>query len=236
MHDRDALSGARIAFDLDGTLIDTAPDLVRALNAAIAPAGLDPVPLSAVRAMVGRGARALIERAFADAGRPAPEEGELSETLELFLSVYREGIADLSRPFSGVEAALDELAAAGARLSVCTNKPGWLAVPLLQARRLADRFERIVGAEDSPAKKPDPAHVLMALGGGPTGARDVLVGDYSVDFEAARAAGAGIILFENGYDEKPVRTLGADRLFNAFEDLPALTAGLITQRQALRRS
>lgn len=236
MYDRQALSAARIAFDLDGTLVDTAPDLVRALNAAIAPAGLDPVPVSAVRAMVGRGARATIERAFERAGRPAPPEDELSDALELFLTVYRDGIADLSRPFPGVEAALDELAAAGARLSVCTNKPGWLAVPLLQALGLADRFERIVGAEDSPAKKPDLAHVLTALGGGPVEAGDILVGDSSVDFEAARAAGAGSILFELGYDEKPVRTLGADRLFDSFDDLPALIAGLITQRQALRRS
>lgn len=231
-----SLSRARIAFDLDGTLVDTAPDLVRALNAAIAPAGLSPVPLSDVRAMVGRGARALIERAFANAGRVTPPEDELSDALELFLSVYRAGIADLSRPFPGVEAALDTLADAGARLSVCTNKPGWLAVPLLQALGLADRFERIVGAEDSPAKKPDPAHVLMALGGGPVEAGDTLVGDSSVDFEAARAAGAGIILFENGYDEKPVRTLGADRLFNAYRDLPEMIAGLIAERQALRRS
>jgi len=236
MNRHPSLSGARIAFDLDGTLVDTAPDLVRALNAAIAPAGLDSVPLSDVRAMVGRGARALIERAFANAGRAAPPEDELSGALELFLSVYREGIADLSRPFPGVEAALDELADAGARLSVCTNKPGWLAVPLLQALDLADRFERIVGAEDSPAKKPDPAHVLMALGGAPVEAGDILVGDSRVDFEAARAAGAGIILFENGYDEKPVRMLGADRLFNSYKNLAALTAGLITQRQALRRS
>lgn len=236
MHRHPSLSGARIAFDLDGTLVDTAPDLVRALNAAIAPAGLAPVPLADVRAMVGRGARALIERAFANAARTAPPEDELSDSLELFLSVYREGIADLSRPFPGVEAALDDLAEAGARLSVCTNKPGWLAVPLLEALNLASRFERIVGAEDSPAKKPDPAHVLAALGSAPVEAGDILVGDSSVDFEAARAAGTGIILFELGYDEKPVRTLGADRLFKSYEDLPALTAGLITQRQALRRS
>ncbi|MCC5996697.1 MAG: phosphoglycolate phosphatase [Oceanicaulis sp.] len=236
MHDRQALAGARIAFDLDGTLVDTAPDLVRALNAAIAPAGLDPVPLDDVRAMVGRGARALIERAFDRAGRTAPPEDELQAALELFLAVYRAGIAELSRPFPGVEAALDELASAGARLSVCTNKPGWLAVPLLQELGLDDRFERIVGAEDAPAKKPDPAHLLTALGGGPVVAGDILVGDSSVDFETARAAGAGIILFELGYDEKPVRTLGADRLFTSFQDLPALAAGLIAGRQALRRS
>lgn len=236
MENRPVLSGARIAFDLDGTLVDTAPDLVRALNAAIAPSGLDPVPLSDVRAMVGRGARALIERAFARAGRAALPEDELSGALEHFLAVYRDGIADLSRPFPGVEAALDVLADAGARLSVCTNKPGWLAVPLLQALGLAGRFERIVGAEDSPAKKPDPVHVVTALGGGPVEAGDILVGDSSVDFEAGRGAGAGIILFELGYDEKPVRTLGPDRLFSSFDELPGLIAGLVAQRQALRRS
>ncbi|WP_233205309.1 HAD hydrolase-like protein [Alkalicaulis satelles] len=231
-----ALSGARLAFDLDGTLVDTAPDLVRALNASITPFGLDPVPLDDVRAMVGRGARALIERAFERAGRPHPPEQELTDALELFLAVYRDGIADLSRPFPGVEEALETLAGAGARLSVCTNKPGWLAVPLLEALAMAGRFERITGAEDAPAKKPDPAHFFTAVGGGPAGAGDILVGDSSVDYDTARAAGAGIVLFELGYNEKPVSTLGADRLFDAYGSLPALLDGLVTARQALRRS
>ena len=224
--DLSTLKGARIAFDLDGTLVDTAPDLVRALNDAVTPFGLDPVPIDAVRAMVGRGARALIVRAHERAGVAVPDEPTLDARLDVFLASYRAGIADQSRPFEGVEAALDVLQRAGAELSVCTNKPGWLAVPLLEALHLKHRFARIIGAEDTPAKKPDPRHLEMALGG-PADRRSALVGDSEPDVGAARATGAISVLFEMGYSEKPVGALGADRLFQSFDELPALLAELI---------
>lgn len=220
------LSGARIAFDLDGTLVDTAPDLVRALNAAVTPAGLEPVPLAAVRAMVGRGARALIIRAFERAGRPEPDADEITERLDLFLSVYAQGIADLSRPFDGVEAVLDTLAEAGAELSICTNKPGWLARPLMDSLRMSDRFVRIIGAEDAPEKKPAAIHLETALGG-PADSRAVLVGDSAPDVGAAKAAGAHSLIFTDGYSEKPADALGADRLFKHWRDAPGLIAELI---------
>jgi phosphoglycolate phosphatase len=220
------LKGARIAFDLDGTLVDTAPDLVRALNAAILPAGLEPVPLAAVRAMVGRGARALILRAHERAGVPEPDAGTLDARLDHFLHSYRDGIADQSAPFDGVEAALDALLDAGAELSVCTNKPTWLAVPLLEAVGLKDRFVRIIGPEDAPAKKPDPRHLETALGGRADRAC-VLVGDSEPDVLAAKAAGAWSVIFEDGYSEKPVGALGADRLFRSYGDLPGALAELI---------
>ena len=220
------LSGARIAFDLDGTLVDTAPDLVRALNAAIMPAGLEPVPLAAVRAMVGRGARALILRAFERAGKPEPDSDEIAERLDHFLRVYAEGVADLSRPFDGVETALGVLADAGAELSVCTNKPGWLARPLMDALRMSDQFVRIVGADDAPEKKPAAIHLETALGG-PADARSVLVGDSQPDVGAARAAGAHSLIFTDGYSEKPADALGADRLFKHWRDAPGLIAELI---------
>lgn len=221
-----SLKGARIAFDLDGTLVDTAPDLVRALNAAILPAGLDPVPLAAVRAMVGRGARALIQRAHERAGVPEPDEQTLTARLEHFLTSYRSGIADQSAPFDGVEAALDTLIEAGAQLSVCTNKPTWLAVPLLEAVGLKDRFVRIIGPEDAPAKKPDPRHLETALGG-PADRTCVLVGDSEPDALAARSAGAWSVIFEDGYSEKPAGALGADRLFRRFDELPGVLAELV---------
>lgn len=220
-----ALRGASIAFDLDGTLVDTAPDLVRALNESIAPFGLDPVPVHDVRAMVGRGARALIERAFERAG--APLEPDMAESaLRAFLETYGARIAALSRPFDGVEAALDTLAASGARLSVCTNKPSALARRLLDALALTDRFDRIAGPEDVPAKKPDPAHLLAAVGEGDSARFIALVGDSEPDLLAARGAGAASVLFTSGYSEKPVSTLGADRLFDSFQALPALLAEL----------
>ncbi len=212
-----------VAFDLDGTLVDTAPDLVRALNAAIAPRGIDRVPLEAVRLMVGRGARALIREAYGRAGRPF-DEAELEEALALFLQVYREGIADLSRPFPGVEAALDRLAASGARLSVCTNKPTFLASALLDALGLTRRFERVVGPDDVAAKKPDPGHLMAAFGGARPG-RSVLVGDSETDALAARAAGVPFILYVHGYNEKPAEALRPYRLLEHYDRLEDALTG-----------
>jgi len=222
---------AQIAFDLDGTLVDTAPDLVRALNEAVAPLGFEPVPIDAVRAMVGRGARALIERAFSRQGHPAPAPDLLDARLDVFMTAYRADIARLSRPFEGVEAALDHLDQAGAILSVCTNKPTQLAIPLLEALNLSERFVRIIGPEDAPAKKPDASHLITAFGGEPAGPASILVGDSEPDALAAKAAGAASVIFEGGYSEKPAHTLGADRLFNTYANLPDLLAELIATRK-----
>ncbi|WP_439633120.1 HAD hydrolase-like protein [Glycocaulis sp.] len=228
----EALRGASIAFDLDGTLVDTAPDLVRALNESIARFGLDPVPVDDVRAMVGRGARALIVRAFDRAG--AVLEPDMAESaLSHFLMTYGADIAAHSRPFDGVEAALDVLAASGARLSVCTNKPSALARQLIEALDLTGRFERITGPEDAPARKPDPSHLLAAAGEGDTGRFIALVGDSEPDALAAQGAGVACLLFSRGYSEKPVSTLGADRLFDHFDDLPAMLAELAAGRRSV---
>lgn len=222
------LDGMAIAFDLDGTLVDTAPDLVRALNACVVPRGIAPVPVREVRAMVGRGAKALIRRAYEREGMDL-EEAELDERLAHFLDVYSSGIAEQSAPFEGVEDALDRLAAAGARLSVCTNKPQSLAESLLDALGLSRRFDRIVGPEGVPAKKPDPAHLIAAFGDGYRGP-GVLVGDSEPDVLAARGAGAISLVFEGGYSEKPARTLGADRLFERFDELEAALAETLSRR------
>lgn len=224
--DLSRLNGARIAFDLDGTLVDTAPDLVRALNAAVVPDGLEPVPNAAVRAMVGRGARALIQRAYERAGSPDLSDEALEQRLNVFMDSYRGGIADQSRPFVGVLDALDLFAASGAELSVCTNKPTSLARSLLDTLGMADRFVRITGPEDTPEKKPDPRHLESAIGG-KADRRTVLVGDSEPDAAAARAAGAWCVIFEGGYSEKPARALGADRLFKHWNELPALVADLL---------
>ncbi|MEQ8405462.1 MAG: HAD hydrolase-like protein [Oceanicaulis sp.] len=220
------LNGARIAFDLDGTLVDTAPDLVRALNASVTPQGLPPVPIAAVRAMVGRGARALIERAYERAGAPALSPDALQARLDVFMDAYRAGIAEQSVPFAGVVDALDVFAAHGAELSVCTNKPTSLAVSLLTELGLADRFVRIIGPEDAPAKKPDPRHLETAIGA-KADARTVLVGDSEPDALAAKRAGAWCVIFEDGYSEKAAGALGADRLFRRWSELPALVADLL---------
>ena len=230
--DMSVLSGARLAFDLDGTLVDTAPDLVRALNEAVAPDGLGPVPIDAVRAMVGRGARALIERAYMREGKPALAPEALDERLERFLTSYRAGLSDQSRIFDGVEDALNVCAEHGAVLSVCTNKPTHLAVPLLEQLGLAGRFVRITGPEDTEAKKPDGRHLETAIAG-KADYKTVLIGDSEPDVLAAANSGAGSIVFTGGYSEKPVHALGADRLFESWIDLPELIAELITERNAI---
>ena len=146
---------ATIAFDLDGTLVDTAPDLIGALNSILAKEGLPPVPVSAARRLIGGGARRLLERGFAEAGREV-EPHQAPELVERMVETYLGRISQESAPFDGLEAALDQLAAAGARLAVCTNKREGLSRTLLDALGLTHRFAAIVGSDSVPTPKPDP--------------------------------------------------------------------------------
>ncbi|MEA1941445.1 MAG: HAD hydrolase-like protein [Pseudomonadota bacterium] len=210
---------AAIAFDLDGTLVDTAPDLVRALNAVIEPRGLPAVPLADVRAMVGRGARVLIERAHARSGA---EMGDAEALVAEFIEIYKADVAARSRTFPDVEETLDWLVSAGARLSVCTNKPSVLSDLLIGELGLARYFERIVGPERTSAKKPDAAHLHASLGSGY--GRAALVGDSAPDVGSARAAGLPVVVMSYGYSENPADSLGADRVVHAFRDVPRALA------------
>jgi phosphoglycolate phosphatase len=213
--------GAAIAFDLDGTLVDTAPDLVRALNAVIQPRGLPPVPLEDVRAMVGRGAKALLERAHARNGAVLDDpDAAVAE----FIEVYKADVAAHSRAFPHVEETLDWLKTSGARLSVCTNKPSVLSDMLIRELGLAGYFDRIVGPERTAAKKPDAAHLRDSLG--EPYARAALVGDSAPDVGAARAAGLPVIVMGYGYSENPADSLGADRVVQSFRDVPRALADL----------
>ena len=224
----DVFDGASVLFDLDGAMIDTAPDLVRALNAATAVEGLPPTSMSTVHAMVGRGAKAMIKHAYARAGAPCSED-TLARVLARFLTKYEADIAAESRPFPGLLAALDELAARGARLSVCTNKTTHLAVKLLEALGLSDRFERIVGRDSAPAPKPDPSHVLAALGDGDR-MRAVFVGDSVIDVAAARAAGVPVIVTGHGYREGSAEALGGDAVAQDFSMLTEMAERLLRER------
>jgi len=223
-----SLAGATIAFDLDGTLVDTAPDLVGALNRLLGEEALPALPLASARLMVGRGARALIERGFAVAGAhldPAATPG----LVERFIAIYRARIADESRPFEGVDAALTSLAGAGATLCVCTNKPTDLSIALLDALGMTRRFAAIVGPDRAPAPKPDPRHLFAAIAaaGGQPG-RALMVGDSISDTAAARAAAVPSIVVSFGYTDIAPGELGADHLIDHFEELPPLAARLFT--------
>ncbi len=221
------LTGATIAFDLDGTLVDTAPDLVGALNVVLADEGLPSVPVSAARHLVGQGGRVLLARGFADAGREI-DPARADALFQRFLDAYRGCIADHSRPYPGVVAALRDLRSAGARLAVCTNKPGAYARLLLDALDLSGNFAAVVGADDAPARKPDPRHLLHAVADarGDAG-RALMVGDSAPDVAAARGAGVPVVLVSFGYTETPAAELGADAVIDHFDQLPEVARRLL---------
>ncbi|HEY5105793.1 MAG TPA: phosphoglycolate phosphatase [Caulobacteraceae bacterium] len=222
-----ALDGATIAFDLDGTLVDTAPDLVAVLNGLLAEEGLAPLPLTVARPLIGRGARRLIARGFSAAGAPDPEP-RMDALFSRFIAAYRGRIARESRPYPGALAALDKLMEAGAKLCLCTNKPTDLAALLMRELSLEERFAAIVGPDAAPAAKPDPAHLIAAItkAGGRLD-KAVMVGDSEADAQAARAAGVPLVLVSFGYTEVAAAQLGADILIDHFDQLPAACARLL---------
>jgi phosphoglycolate phosphatase len=221
------MAAPTIVFDLDGTLVDTAPDLVATLNGLLAREGLRPVAYAQARNMIGGGARRMIERALVEE-RVAPPQGEVDRMLKDFITDYAARIAKLSRPFPGLEAALDELSAARCTLAVCTNKLEWLSVRLLDALGLTGRFAAVCGQDTFNVQKPDPAILRMTLaraGGSP--ARAVMVGDSGNDIATARGAGVPVVAVDFGYTEIPVGKLLPDRVISHFAELPAAIRDLL---------
>lgn len=208
-----------VVFDLDGTLVDTAPDLTASLNAVLAREGRPPVPLDEVRHMVGRGARVLIERAMGGAGQPW-DTASVSDLVTHFLEHYDANIAVTSRPFAGCQTVLRRLASRGVKLGICTNKPERLSLKLLDELNLRGLFPVVLGADSQAYRKPDPRHLLdtvSALGGRPESA--VMIGDSETDVLTARAAKVPVIAVSFGYTEIPVHELGADLVIDHFEML-----------------
>src|SRR5476651_1733890 len=222
-----------IVFDLDGTLVDTAPDLINALNFVLDREGLPPVPLLSARNMIGGGARKLIERGLELEGRSIGVEDTTRLTGD-FIDYYAAHIADASRPFEGLEGALDDLAAIGYRFAVCTNKLEWLSKLLLDRLGLSARFAAICGADTFGVAKPDPAilqQTIARAGGQLTST--IMVGDAGPDVGVARRAGVPIIGVEFGYTEVPIADLQPDRLIGHMRDLPAAVESLIFQRNPI---
>jgi len=224
-----SLDGATVALDLDGTLVDTAPDLVGSLNAILTEEGLPTLELAKARLMVGRGARALVEMGFAAAGREPPPD-RMRPLVRRFIEIYLDRIALESRPFPGLEPALEALTDAGAKLCVCTNKFTNLSVALLEGLDLARYFAAITGPDSAPAPKPDPRHLIAAVeqAGGAI-SRAVMVGDSAADVGAARAAGAPSIVVSFGYTEIAAAELGGDHVIDAFAELPPLVERLLAR-------
>lgn len=220
---------ATIVFDLDGTLVDTAPDLTNALNDVLTRRGHAAVSAETIRACVGHGARIMIEEAL----RRASAEDDVDTMLAAFLVHYEANIAAESRPFPGAVAALDSLAAQGATLAVCTNKREHSSRRLLQALRIDHYFSAIAGRDTFPVSKPDPGHLtgVIALAGGKP-SRAVMVGDSDIDLRAAKAASVPAILVSFGYAASPLEALAPDAVIDHFDELEARAATLLNGRGA----
>jgi phosphoglycolate phosphatase len=206
-------------FDLDGTLADTARDLIATLNVVLEREGLPARSVDEARADVSAGARALIERGIAAAGRKIVP-ARLDELHLFFLAYYAEHLCVETRLFPGVVEALDNLRAAGFRLAVCTTKNESYSVEVLQGLGIADRFAAICGRESFPYLKPDPRHLLLTIdrAGGDPG-RAVMVGDSLPDIATARAAGIPVVAVTFGYSDRPVGLLGPDLVIDRFDEL-----------------
>jgi phosphoglycolate phosphatase len=219
-----------VVFDLDGTLVDTAPDLIGALNFILEREGMPPVPLQSARTMIGAGARKLIERGLELDGRVISAE-DIARLTSDFIDYYAAHIADASRPFEGLESALDDLQRQGYRFAVCTNKLEWLSKLLLDQLGFSPRFAAICGADTFGVSKPIrrscvPDH---AQAGGQVSSA-IMVGDAGPDIGVARRAGIPVIGVEFGYTEIPMPDLKPDRLIGHFRDLPAAVENLMVAR------
>jgi phosphoglycolate phosphatase len=226
---------ATVVFDLDGTLVDTAPDLIATLNIVLAEENVPEMAFDEARALIGGGVKLLLERGLrAQNVRFTPADVE--RLYDGYLERYAAHIADRSRPFPGLETALDQLAGQGCRFAVCTNQLEWLSVRLLEALGLAERFAAICGQDTFGIQKPDPEmlrRTIAKAGGSATSA--IMVGDSATDIDTARAAGIPVIAVDFGYTETPVSLLAPDLVISHFDALPAAVAELIQGPSENRR-
>jgi phosphoglycolate phosphatase len=218
-----------VVFDLDGTLADTAPDLIATLNVILGREGLPPVPVEGANELIGAGARALVERGF-EAGRRELTPAKSDALYRDFLAHYADNLCNESRLFPGVVPALDTLAAQGFRFAVCTNKIEAHSRRLLDALGISGRFAAICGRDTFAYFKPDPRHLTLTIeqaGGDP--ARSVMVGDSITDIATAKAAGIPVVGVTFGYTDRPVRDLEPDVAIDAYEELPGAVAAIASR-------
>jgi phosphoglycolate phosphatase len=205
-----------VIFDLDGTLIDSAPDIAAALNVALSQASIAPLDLDTVKSMTGGGACMLVERAVARSGKPA----DVEKLLTVFLQAYGKHPSKRTKVYPGVRQALGALQADGVRLAVCTNKPHDLTLAILANLDLAHHFEVIVGATPGLRPKPAPDLLRKVLSDLDIACEDaVMAGDSSADVGAARAAGVRVILVSTGYSTVPAMSLCADAVIDGMDAL-----------------
>ncbi|VTZ48989.1 Phosphoglycolate phosphatase [Methylocella tundrae] len=208
-----------LVFDLDGTLADTAVDLVSTLNALLTREGLAAIPFQDARSMVGAGAKALLQRGLKANGVEV-DEIKLDQLFSDYLLHYEEHIADDSVLYPGVTAALDRFEEAGWSFAVCTNKIEGPSVLLLTALGVAERFKAICGKDTFAVSKPDGGallHTIAKAGGDPR--RAIMVGDSKTDIETARNAEVPVVAVNFGYTDLPVETFKPDRVIAHFDEL-----------------
>ena len=215
-----------LIFDLDGTLAETAGDLIAALNHVLDGEGVAPLAVADARFLLGAGGRALIERGLAASGRSVSKE-RLEILFERFLGYYNQNIAEHTHLYDGVAASLDRFAEAGWHFAVCTNKMEQSAVTLMQALGVAGRFHAICGQDTFAVCKPDPAALLSTIERcGASPATSVMVGDSETDIRTAKAANIPCVAVDFGYTEKHVSHFGPDRVISHFDELWDAVAGL----------
>ena len=206
-----------LIFDLDGTLVDSAPDIHAGVNAILAEHGLAPLPFDTVRGFIGGGVPILITRVMRALGLP-DDPARHADMSARFIARYEHDPGGLTRPYPGVEAALNALTLP---LALCTNKPEGPTRTLLAHLGWTDRFATLVCGDSLPVRKPDPAplhHAIAAMGGGPV----LFVGDSEVDAETAARAGVPLLLFTQGYRKTPLADLPHHAAFDHWDDFPAL--------------
>jgi phosphoglycolate phosphatase len=213
------MSATILLFDLDGTLVDSVPDLTRALNQVLGERGYKKLTPAEVAPMVGDGVPALVERGFAARGGSA---AEAADALPRYIALYEAHATDLTRPYPGVPETLAVLRRRGYHTAVCTNKLQQASQTVLDGLGLAALFDAVAGGDRYLVRKPDKGHLLgliAEVGGTPE--RAVMIGDSENDAAAARAAGVPLVIMRYGYSRVDPTTLGADAVLESFSDLPA---------------
>ena len=216
-----------LVFDLDGTLVDTAPDLIASTNHVLDHLGLPPIDADSLRPWVGHGAKHMIEKAIGPAGENLTQ-AQRDALLERYLDYYGRNIAVGSRPFEGAVPALEKFQGAGARLAVCTNKNERMSKLLLDALDLSRYFAAVAGRDTLSAAKPHPEALLGTIrmaGGDPM--RAIMIGDSGIDVATAKAAGVPVIGVSFGYTETPVHEFAPDAVIDHYRELERAIARLL---------
>lgn len=213
------MSAPIIVFDLDGTLVDTAPDLLDSLNHCLATVDMEPVKSEDINRIVGFGSRVMIERAFALRQRHLAE-GQLDALQAIFLDHYTANVPGRSKPFPGAIEAIERFQAAGYTTAVCTNKLEGMSLSLLEALGVIGHFKAICGGDTFPMRKPDPGHLLRTIAmAGADPERAVMVGDARTDIDTAKAAGIPVIAVDFGYTDRHVSAFEPSRVISGFDEL-----------------